>query len=179
MELVATDVEQLAVSAYMLGRLEEYVDTMARAHQLHLDDRATQRAARCAFWTGIPLLVAGAMGRGSGWISRAQRLVDEEANGCVEQGYLRLPVAFRCEMQGDYDGAAATAGDATEIARRFADQDLFALAVHVHGHALVRAGRVADGLALLDEAMVAVTTGEVSPIATWRTSSGAPASART
>ncbi len=124
MELVATDVEQLAVSAYMLGRLEEYVDTMARAYQLHLDDRATQRAARCAFWTGMPLLLAGEMGRGSGWISRAQRLVDEEANACVEQGYLRLPVAFRCEMQGDYDGAAATAGDATEIARRFADQDL-------------------------------------------------------
>jgi DNA-binding NarL/FixJ family response regulator len=139
---------------------------MARAHRLHLDVGATQRAARCAFWTGMPLLLAGEMGRGTGWIGRAQRLVGEERAACVEQGYLRLPDAFRCELQGDYDGAAAAAGDAAAIGRRFGDRDLFALAVHVQGHTLVRAGRVADGLALLDEAMVAVTTGEVSPIAT-------------
>src|SRR5439155_8575974 len=34
------------------------------------------------------------------------------------------------------------------------------------GYALVEQGRVAEGLALLDEAMVAVTAGEVSPIVT-------------
>ena len=103
MELAATDVEQLAVSAYMLGRLEEYVDAMARAHQLHLDARATRRAARCAFWTGMLLLLAGEMGRGTGWIGRAQRLVDEEGEACAEQGYLRLHAAFRCGVQGDYE----------------------------------------------------------------------------
>ena len=166
MELTATDVEQLAVSAYMLGRLEEYVDAMARAHRLHLDAGATRRAARCAFWTGLPLLLAGETGRGTGWIGRAQRLVDEEGAACVEQGYLQLPLAFRSEIQGDYGDAAATAAGAAAIARRFGDRDLFALAVHVQGHALIRAGRVADGLALLDEAMVAVIAGEVSPLAT-------------
>jgi hypothetical protein len=38
--------------------------------------------------------------------------------------------------------------------------------VHEHGHALVRHGRGEEGLRLLDEAMVAVTGGELSPIAT-------------
>lgn len=71
----------------MLGRLEEYVDAMARAHQRHLDAGAGRRGARCAFWAGMSLLLAGEMGRGPGWIGRAQRLVDGE---CVEQGYLRL-----------------------------------------------------------------------------------------
>ena len=133
--LQGADVERLATSAYMLGRLEEYVDAMARAHQLHLDAGAGPRAARCAFWAGMSLLLAGEMGRGTGWIGRAQRLVDGE---CVEQGYLRLPDAFRCQMQGDYEAGAAVAADAAAIAQRFGDRDLFALAVHAQGTMLIR-----------------------------------------
>jgi DNA-binding CsgD family transcriptional regulator len=68
-------------------------------------------------------------------------------------------------MQGDYEAGAATVGDAAAIAQRFGDRDLFAIAVHAQGTMLVRGGRVVEGLALLDEAMVAVTSGEVSPIA--------------
>ena len=49
---------------------------------------------------------------------------------------------------------------------RFGDADLFALAAHSQGHFLVLDGRVAEGLALLDESMLAVTRGELSPIAT-------------
>ena len=41
--------------------------------------------------------------------------------------------------------------------------DLFALALHAEGHMLVRAGHVREGLALLDESMVVVTTQELSP----------------
>ena len=44
--LRAADLEQLATAAYMLGRLEEYVDAMERAHRLHLDGGGTQAAAR-------------------------------------------------------------------------------------------------------------------------------------
>jgi hypothetical protein len=92
----------------------------------------------------------------------AQRLVD---GNCVEQGYLRLPESFRCQLQGDYEAGAAVAADGAAIAQRFGDRDLFAIAAHAQGTMLVRGGRLLDGLALLDEAMVAVTTGEVSPIA--------------
>jgi len=44
--------------------------------------------------------------------------------------------------------------------------DLFCLAVHTQGLTLIRQARVAEGLALLDEAMVAATRGELSPIVT-------------
>ena len=164
--LQEADLERLATSAYMLGRLDEYVDVMARAHQLPLEGGSGRRAARCAFWTGMQLLLAGEMGPGTGWIGRAQRLVEGEAGECVEQGYLRLPEAFRCQLGGDYRAGAALARDAVAIAQRFGDRDLLALAVHAEGHMLVRDGRVLEGLALLDEAMVAVTTGEISPIVT-------------
>ena len=65
-----------------------------------------------------------------------------------------------------YAAAAAAAAAAAEIGQRFGDADLFALAVHGQGYMLIKQGRVREGLALLDEAMVAVTTGELSPIVT-------------
>ena len=42
--------------------------------------------------------------------------------------------------------------------------DLFALAAQDQGILLIKLGRVGEGLGLLDEAMVAVTAGELSPI---------------
>ena len=40
--------------------------------------------------------------KGSGWIARAQRLVDDEGKYCVERGYLRLSLVFRLTAAGDY-----------------------------------------------------------------------------
>ena len=65
---------------------------------------------------------------------------------------------------GDLESAAATAGEAAAIGERFGDADLFALAAHDQGHALIAMGASGRACALLDEAMVAVTAGELSPI---------------
>lgn len=163
-QLATADLERLATAAYMLGRLEEYVATLERAHREYLAAAAPRPATRCAFWIGMQLLLAGETGRGTGWIGRAQRLVEGEAETCVEHGYLRLPAAFRCQIEGDYAAGASVAGEAAAIAERFGDRDLLALALHGQGGMLVRSGDVPQGLALLDEAMVAVTSDEVSPL---------------
>ena len=161
--LDADDLELLAVSCYMLGRDDEYLVARERAHQLCLDTGDRLRAARIAFWIVMFLAIDGQVGRAAGWFGRAQRLIEDE--DCVERGYMLMPVAFQLEASGDLEGAAATAGEAAAIAQRFGDQDGLSLAMHAQGHFLVSAGRVADGLALLDEAMVAVTAGQLSPIA--------------
>ena len=96
--------------------------------------------------------------------SAARRLVEREGRECVEQGYLLLPLMFHYEARGDYEAAAATAAGAAEIGERFGDRDLFALAVQAQGILLIKDGRVVEGLGMLDEAMVAVTEGELSPI---------------
>jgi DNA-binding CsgD family transcriptional regulator len=71
---------------------------------------------------------------------------------------------FQCEAAGDYEAALVIAGEAASIGERFGDADLFALATQAQGILLVQQGRVGAGLGLLDEAMVAVTAGELSPI---------------
>jgi DNA-binding CsgD family transcriptional regulator len=164
-QLAADDLGLLAVAAYMLGRDDEYLARLERVHQLRLEAGDTPAAVNTAFWVGMHLLLGGEQARGAGWLGRAQRMLEREAEDCVERGYLLMPSAFQREAMGDFDGAAATAGKAIEIAERFGDRDLFALAVHSQGHFLVRGGRIVDGLHMLDEAMVAVTTGELSPIA--------------
>src|SRR5206468_7864590 len=77
---------------------------------------------------------------------------------------LLLPVVFEQEARGNREAAAATAGEAAAIGKRFGDSDLFALAAHEQGHILIQHGQLKEGLGLLDEAMVAVTAGEVTPI---------------
>ncbi|HEV2123885.1 MAG TPA: LuxR C-terminal-related transcriptional regulator, partial [Chloroflexota bacterium] len=162
--LGAEDLELLATSAYMLGRDDEYVSYLERAHHAYLGTGEPLRAVRCAFWVGMNLALRGEMAPASGWLGRAQRLVEREGRDCVEQGYLLLPLMFEYEAAGDYEAAAVTAADAAGIGERFGDADLFALAVQSQGILLVRLGRVDEGLGLLDEAMVAVTTGELSSI---------------
>jgi DNA-binding CsgD family transcriptional regulator len=160
------DLELLATSAYMLGRDDEFVRGLERAHQAYLDSGEALRAVRCAFWLGFTLMLGGEVGRSTGWIGRAQRLIDREERDCVDRGYLLVPVMMGHMLTADHDAAYATAAAAAEIGQRFGDPDLTAIAVHEQGYARIREGRITEGLALLDEAMVSVTAGELSPIVT-------------
>jgi DNA-binding CsgD family transcriptional regulator len=91
-------------------------------------------------------------------------LIEREKVDCVEWGYLLLPTSEQHLGAEDYDAAYATAADAVEIGDRFGEADLISCARHLQGRALIGKGRVEEGLALLDEAMIAVTAGELSPL---------------
>ena len=162
--LAPYDLELLALCAYMLGREAEYRHLLERAHRGHLDVGDELAALRSAFWIGVTLASHGEIGQASGWLRRAHRLLDRQEHDRVERGYLLLPTVFEQEGRGDWETAAATAGEAAAIGERFADSDLFALAAHEQGEILIKLGRLTEGLGLLDEAMVAVTAGELSPI---------------
>lgn len=164
--LGAEDLELLAISAFLIGRDDDYLRALDRAHHAHLDAGEGVRAARSAFWLGLRLLLRGEMGRATGWLARAQRLLEREEHDCVERGYLLLPVAEQRLAAGDWEAAYATAAGAAEIGDRFREADLIACARHLQGRALMLQGRVEAGLGLLDEAMVAVTAGELSPLMT-------------
>jgi DNA-binding CsgD family transcriptional regulator len=162
--LAAEDLESLATAAYMLGLDDEYLSGLERAHHANLEAGEIRRAVRCAFWVGINLALRGELGPAGGWLGRAQRILGEQ--DWVERGYLLMPLVFQHEARGDFAAAAAVAGDAATIAARFDDAEGLALAGQAQGSMLIKAGSVEEGLALLDEAMVAVAGGKVSPIAT-------------
>ena len=135
-ELDADGLEQLATAAYMLGRDDEFVAALEAAVRAH---ERSDHAARCAFWIGLSLALRGEPARAGGWFARAGRLVERHGSDCVERGHLLLPQVIERQVAGDRRGA---------------------------GHARVALGRVEDGLRCVDEAMVAVCAGELSPIVT-------------
>jgi DNA-binding CsgD family transcriptional regulator len=160
------DLELLAQAAYLTGRDAEYLDALARVHDACLAADEPTRAARSAFWLGFRLALRGEAGRANGWFARARRALDGSGRRSVEEGYLLLPVAERQLASGAVTAALATATRATELGEQFADRDLIACARHQQGRIRLRQGQLAEGLALLDEAMVAVVAGELSPLVT-------------
>lgn len=162
--LEPADLETLASAAHLLGKDGESADLRARAHHAFLGRGEVERAARCAFWLAMGLFEHGEAARAGGWLARARRLLDDGRRDCVEQGYLLLPVARQQAAAGDVAAAYASFAQAAEIAERFGDRDLMVLARHGVGRALIRRGDVARGVGLLDEVMVAVTGGEVTPV---------------
>lgn len=166
--LAAEDLERLAVAAQLVGEDELSAATWERAHLQLLHSGEVERAVRCAFWLASGLLSRGQMAQGGGWVGRAQRLVQEHGLDCVEQGFLLIPPALRALEDGDPAHAHQTFKDATAVGQRFGETDLVTLGRLGQGRSLIVMGRAAEGLALLDEAMVAVTAKEVTPIVAGR-----------
>jgi len=162
--LAPEDLERLATAAYLVGRDADSGELWARAHHERLRLGDPDRAVRCAFWLAIGLLQRGELARSGGWVARARRLLDDGQLDCVEQGYLLVPAALQHLVEGDAAAAYASCSQAAKIGARFRDPDLVTLAQLGRGQALILLGEVAEGMALLDEVMVAVTAGEVSAI---------------
>ena len=164
--LEAPDLELLARSAYMLGIDDAYVRGLERAHHSYLDSGHVPEAVRCGFWIGHNLLFGGEGVEASAWFARSQSLLDRSNEDCVERGYLLIPVWLRQMSEGDFAAGLGTAVEAAAIAERFGDNDLLFLARDDQARALLNIGRVEEGLRLVEEALVAANSGELSPIVT-------------
>jgi DNA-binding NarL/FixJ family response regulator len=159
------DLERLAAAAYLVGLTTESLDVWSRAHRACADLGDIARAARCGFWIAFALLNNGDLAQGGGWVDRCHRLLDDRKLDCVERGYLSYADGLRTIFGGDVEGAHPLFVSAIGLGERFRDPELTALARIGDGRALIYLGEIDVGVALLDEAMVAVTTGEVSAIA--------------
>lgn len=160
------DLERLVWSAALIDNDDEFLRALELLHQACADAGDSRGAARAAFWLGFRLLLLGASGRATGWLARAQRHIEDAGDDCAERGYLLLPTIFRHFAQGDDAAAEAVAVEAAGIGERCGDADLVAIARNLQGRALLRQGDVETGLGLLDEVMLAVTSGELSPMVT-------------
>ena len=140
-----------------------------RAHQRCLDDGTMHRAAHFGMRLATCLGFKGDLARCNGWVERTARLLDEAQIDCVEQGYLEHSLAMGALFnEGDVAGALERFQQARKIGTRYADRELLAMARIGEGRMLVYLGDVAAGVALLDEAMVAIEAGELSIVVDGR-----------
>lgn len=164
--LAADDLERLAWAYGLSGRPDLLIATLERVHDLHAAEGNLLAAARAAFWAGLRLSFTGEMGRASGWIRRAHRLIEQVDEDCVERGYLLIPEVHALMARKDPEAASRVAHDAAAIGERFADSDLASLARMLEGQARIAAGQRDAGLALLDEAVLPASSGKLGPVTT-------------
>ncbi|HUP72782.1 MAG TPA: response regulator transcription factor [Acidimicrobiales bacterium] len=162
--LSGDDLERLAVAAHLVGRDDETTRAWERAHHERARVGDHDRAAQCAAWLAIGLMVRGDMAQAAGWFARAASLLDEVGGDFAARGYLQVPLFLETLGSGDAVGAYAVADEIVATARRFDDKDLLALGILGRGQASIARGDIARGMNFLDEVMVSVATGDVSPI---------------
>jgi DNA-binding CsgD family transcriptional regulator len=163
-DLTADDLERLATSSYLCGHDRDSTDAWTAAYRARLDGDDPGGAVLCAFWLAFGLIQRGEMAEGGGWLARAEQLADERAVDGAGSGYLRVPRGLSSLERGDHAEAFGHFERAAAIARRWEDRDLLALSAIGQGQALCCLGRTAEGVARFDQAMVAVTSGELSPV---------------
>jgi DNA-binding NarL/FixJ family response regulator len=162
-QLGVEDLERLAIAAYMVGRDDDCEDAWMGAHHAWVSRGQAERAAGCAFWQALGLLFRGELSPAMGWVARGGRLLEGSGRACVEQAWLQMLTALPGLFEGDADVYPSFV-EAGEIAERFGDPDATMFARLGRGYSLIVQGQSAEGMALLDEVMVAVTADEVSPM---------------
>lgn len=163
-QLSPDDLLRLGMAAYLSGDDDACVRALQLAYQAELDAGESLGAVRIAFWLALVLVTGGDFAVGGGWAARAQRLLEHVPGDVVERGYLLIHEMHQHIGRGDYPGALEIAPRIAEYGRLFRDPDLIAMGLSSQGRLLLYAGRVPEALALLDEAMIGVTTSEVSPV---------------
>ncbi|MDX1658399.1 MAG: LuxR C-terminal-related transcriptional regulator [Nitriliruptorales bacterium] len=161
--LTPHDLAHLSDAAWWLGEVDECLRWGEAAYrgQLDLDQRSA--AAMTALGMAVSLLLRGDEALGSGWLARAQRLLDDLPDG-PEHGYARYLVEVEGGLDGDdIDAVAAAARDVRAIGERHDDLNLVASGVLGEGRALIKLGEADRGLRLLDEAMLAVRQHDLAP----------------
>ena len=162
--LSCDDLQRLGFAAYLIGGEVEFERCFDRLHRAQVEQGHREQAARTAFWLGLTLLFRGDLAQSNAWVARANRLI--EGIDCVEHGYLLLPGIERILREGNATEARSRAAKATAIGEQFSDADLIAMARHVEARALIDLRQIGAGLELLDETMLAVVGGELSPMVT-------------
>jgi DNA-binding CsgD family transcriptional regulator len=162
--LAPEDLECLATAAHLIGRENDVSAALTRAHHGHLGNEDLVGAVRCAFRLAVPLILRGDRAQSGGWIARGMRMLDQHGRDCAERGYLLFARALSEAVGGDPRTARDLFLEAVHVGERFDDRSLIALARHGYGRALIGLGETNQGAALLDEVMVAITSGEVTPM---------------
>jgi DNA-binding NarL/FixJ family response regulator len=130
-----------------------------RAYRSAGDRLGAARAARILAWLNANL--HGDWAVAGGWIGRARRLLDEVGEDSAEHGW---SLVMGVDPDGDPARNEAVSREAWALARRHGDVDLETEAEGQLALALCQAGRLEEGLPLVDEVLAAVCSGEVQDL---------------
>ena len=149
----------LSEVANFQGEYDRAIELKEQAFGLYRERGQRVEAADVARWLAfLHGTYHGNFTVASAWMGRAETLL-EGVDECAAHGWLILDRApFTRDAAERQQAATAALG----IARRYGDADLEFEAVALLGESYVASGRLDEGMKLLDEAMAAISAGEVA-----------------
>ncbi|MGH7269122.1 MAG: protein kinase domain-containing protein, partial [Polyangiaceae bacterium] len=166
--LAPAHLESLAEAAWWVGKSDECIKTRERAYAQYLESNDLRSAAAVAIAVAEDYFHKLARSVAHGWLQRAERHLRGLPES-IEHGWMaRTQAMLALEEDRDLDKAWALTEQALDIARRLGGRDLQTLALQDHGRILVSQGSVSEGMAAIDEAMAAATSGKLGPRTTGR-----------
>ena len=158
------DLEQFARSSLLTGDDETYVDGLAQASRAWTNQGELTRAAECASYVAMNLGFRGEWVLASGWHARAEELLKDDDRDCAAKVLVCGLRAVPLLVAGNADAAYVGFTEAAAIASRCGEPSSAAMARIGVGQSLVGLGRVAEGIAQLENVMLSVIADEVNPI---------------
>lgn len=161
--LTAADLQMLGDAEWWLGLMDDCLGTAAQTYQAFLDAGDPRRASMATVDLAVVHLLRGQVEPAMGWLARGQRLLAGLPPG-PEHGYFLQLEAESALDEGDLARGWALVARVRELGTSHDDRNLIAAATVLEGRLHVKAGAPREGMALLDAAMVAATSGELSPV---------------
>ncbi|HEV8280643.1 MAG TPA: adenylate/guanylate cyclase domain-containing protein [Candidatus Limnocylindrales bacterium] len=158
--LEPADLELLGAAAWWAGRPDEANEALERAFTGHNEAGRSREAAWVAMLLAYQAFRRRLESIGAGWLARAERLLETEPESAV---HARLAVfhSLGSMMAGRMDEGIALADRAMELARKHDDPSAMFMAMSFKGMAEVFTGNWQTGLALIDEAATAASSGQL------------------
>ena len=158
-ELDPGALELYAESARWIGRDEDIVARLERAHAAYTQDGDRSSAARTALALVDVNFDRGRDAVAGSWFHRAEELLRGEPES-REHALLELFRARACGAEGDAGGQRAHAREALAIALRQRDRSIEALALVELGHVAAVRGEHADAFEAVERATAIASSGE-------------------
>lgn len=152
----------LGDAAWWLGLIRETIELCEECHERYLAEGRVDRAAAVALETGFHWMMRGEPEVGSGWLSRARRLLDGQGPSAA-RGFLLWMDSQGRYGAGDVEGALAGAVELQRMGTELAVPMLGCFGLALQGVIAIRGGEPTRGWELLDEAMLPVLAGRIGP----------------
>ena len=163
-DLEADDLERLAVASYVVGEEQASEQAWERAHGLHESAGRAEHAARCAVWLGIVLFLRGEVARAGGWLARAELLADGAPADGRGRCFGLMAANVQALLREDREAARELGVEMVDLGHRTGDREILAWGLMCTGEAEIAVGEIPRGLQRLDEAMLAMRSGDLSPL---------------
>jgi class 3 adenylate cyclase len=154
------DLERMGEAAWWAGKPDEASGTIERAFTAYAEAGRPLEAAGAAFLLAYMFFRRQAPSVGAGWLGRAASLLE----GTPESGmhaWLHLFAGMSAVFDHRMVDGLAHADRAISVARAHGNADVQFMATSFKGYGEMHQGNIPEGLAFLDEAAAAATSGQL------------------